>query len=91
MGVYIRYLKKIGVRAGVRMKTVSMYRGKEITSTKEKTNEVSIIPLNSLGCTNYVSAASTYRSQKRLKCAYCDCINDKDYGTCDYCGAPLRN
>ena len=28
---------------------------------------------------------------KRLKCLYCDCINNKDYGTCDYCGAPLKD
>jgi hypothetical protein len=25
----------------------------------------------------------------RLKCEYCGCIADKDYGTCDHCGAPL--
>ena len=31
-----------------------------------------------------------YQSQKRLKCAYCDCINNKDFGICDYCGAPLK-
>lgn len=33
---------------------------------------------------------SIYQSQKRLKCAYCDCINNKDFGICDYCGAPLK-
>ena len=26
----------------------------------------------------------------RVKCAYCDCVNNKDYGTCDFCGAPLK-
>lgn len=26
---------------------------------------------------------------RRLKCEYCGCIADKDYGTCDHCGAPL--
>lgn len=26
---------------------------------------------------------------RRLKCEYCSCIADKDYGTCDHCGAPL--
>ena len=23
------------------------------------------------------------------KCAYCDCLNDTEYGTCKYCGALL--
>lgn len=26
---------------------------------------------------------------KRLRCKYCDCLSEKDYGTCEYCGAPL--
>lgn len=26
---------------------------------------------------------------KRLKCEYCGCENNKDYGVCEYCGAPL--
>ncbi len=26
---------------------------------------------------------------RRLKCQYCDCISEKDYGTCEHCGAPL--
>lgn len=26
---------------------------------------------------------------RRLRCEYCGCIADKDYGTCDHCGAPL--
>ena len=26
----------------------------------------------------------------RVKCVYCDCVNNKDYGTCDFCGAPLK-
>lgn len=25
----------------------------------------------------------------RLKCQYCGCISEKDYGTCEHCGAPL--
>lgn len=25
----------------------------------------------------------------RKKCVYCDCLNDTEYGTCKYCGAPL--
>ena len=33
-----------------------------------------------------------YRSDvpARVKCVYCDCVNNKDYGTCDFCGAPLK-
>ena len=27
--------------------------------------------------------------QKRLVCEYCGCISDKDYGTCEHCGAVL--
>ena len=26
----------------------------------------------------------------RVKCVYCDCVNNKDYGTCEFCGAPLK-
>lgn len=26
---------------------------------------------------------------RRLKCSYCGCISERDYGTCDHCGAPL--
>lgn len=27
---------------------------------------------------------------KRLYCEYCGCIAEKDYGTCEHCGAPLK-
>ena len=26
---------------------------------------------------------------KRIRCAYCGCLAEKDYGTCAHCGAPL--
>ena len=26
---------------------------------------------------------------RRLKCQYCGCISEKDYSTCEHCGAPL--
>lgn len=26
-----------------------------------------------------------------IKCKYCKVINNKSYGTCSYCGAPLEN
>lgn len=26
----------------------------------------------------------------RTTCRHCDVVNDKDYGTCNYCGAPLH-
>ena len=25
----------------------------------------------------------------RLKCEYCGCVSSKDFGTCEFCGAPL--
>lgn len=31
----------------------------------------------------------TYNTKVRKKCVYCDCLNDTEYGTCKYCGAPL--
>lgn len=27
---------------------------------------------------------------KRLYCEYCGCISDKEHGTCEHCGAPLK-
>lgn len=27
--------------------------------------------------------------KKRLRCGYCGCISEKDYGNCTHCGAPL--
>ena len=26
---------------------------------------------------------------RRLRCEYCGCLAEKDYGNCDHCGAPL--
>ena len=26
---------------------------------------------------------------KRIRCEYCDCLSEKDYGTCEHCGAAL--
>lgn len=37
--------------------------------------------------------ASVYRlmdtKPRRLRCEYCGCLSEKDYGTCEHCGAPL--
>lgn len=30
------------------------------------------------------------RPNKRLYCEYCGCISEKDHGTCEHCGAPLK-
>ena len=27
--------------------------------------------------------------RRRLRCEYCGCLSEKDYGTCEHCGAPL--
>ena len=37
---------------------------------------------------NWISEPS--RPQKRLYCEYCGCISEKEHGTCDHCGAPLK-
>lgn len=26
---------------------------------------------------------------KRIRCQYCGCLSEKDYGTCEHCGAAL--
>lgn len=42
--------------------------------------------INNIVCDKSIT---TERSA-RVKCVYCDCVNNKDYGTCDFCGAPLK-
>lgn len=34
--------------------------------------------------------AEPFRPNKRLYCEYCGCISEKEHGTCDHCGAPLK-
>lgn len=34
--------------------------------------------------------AESLRPNKRLYCEYCGCIAEKDHGTCEHCGAPLK-
>lgn len=34
--------------------------------------------------------AEILRPNKRLYCEYCGCIAEKDHGTCEHCGAPLK-
>ena len=36
---------------------------------------------------SWVSEAPRY---KRLYCEYCGCISGKEHGTCEHCGAPLK-
>lgn len=33
---------------------------------------------------------AAYRPNRRLHCEYCGCISDKEHGTCEHCGAPLK-
>lgn len=35
------------------------------------------------------SSGSYQEHRRRLKCVYCDCISNKESGTCEHCGAPL--
>lgn len=39
---------------------------------------------------NGIWRAETLRHNKRLYCEYCGCISDKEHGTCEHCGAPLK-
>ena len=39
---------------------------------------------------NGISWAEPFRQNKRLYCEYCGCISDKEHGTCEHCGAPLK-
>ena len=36
-----------------------------------------------------ISGSYGANTKVRKKCVYCDCVNDTEYGTCKYCGAPL--
>lgn len=31
-----------------------------------------------------------HSNRRRLVCEYCGCISDKEHGTCEHCGAPLK-
>lgn len=44
-----------------------------------------------LPCNGAITINGTYgtNTKVRKKCVYCDCLNDTEYGTCKYCGAPL--
>ena len=37
-----------------------------------------------------ISWESATAYKKRLHCEYCGCISDKEHGTCEHCGAPLK-
>lgn len=34
--------------------------------------------------------ASEMPTRRRLRCEYCGCISGKEHGTCEHCGAPLK-
>ncbi len=36
-----------------------------------------------------VTADLELPAEHRKRCAYCGVLSEKDYGTCDHCGAPL--
>lgn len=39
---------------------------------------------------NSSKIVESYRPNRRLYCEYCGCISDKEHGTCEHCGAPLK-
>ena len=43
--------------------------------------------LNTVDAYSWISATPRY---KRLHCEYCGCISEKEHGTCEHCGAPLK-
>ena len=82
------------------METILTYHGKEVTKDEIERiknaqltlGSVSSAAVTTIPLTNFntIWSIEAHSSQKRLKCVFCDCINNKNYGTCDYCGAPLR-
>lgn len=38
---------------------------------------------------SYISSVWEAAKPKRIRCEYCGCLSDKDYGTCEHCGAAL--
>ena len=39
---------------------------------------------------NAITWEDTRVYKKRLYCEYCGCISEKEHGTCEHCGAPLK-
>lgn len=39
---------------------------------------------------NSSKIVESYRPNRRLHCEYCGCISEKEHGTCEHCGAPLK-
>ena len=74
---------------GVTTKIVNVSAKDVLTSWA--TNSSVTIPVNHL-YTGVITTTGTYSvpQVRRIKCKYCDCMNDKDYGKCNYCGAPLK-
>ena len=57
-----------------------------ITSSNYVLSSGQYLPCNGAITINGAYGANT---KVRKKCVYCDCLNDTEYGTCKYCGAPL--
>lgn len=48
------------------------------------------IPISDWNTSVTIGTSNLYESRpRRLKCEYCGCISSKEFGTCEYCGAPL--
>ena len=60
---------------------------------KEFTNECTIGLNGTLSCIADNSVRLSVIepiNKKRLYCEYCGCISEKEHGTCEHCGAPLK-
>lgn len=38
---------------------------------------------------SYIPSEWEAAKPKRIRCEYCGCLSEKDYGTCEHCGAAL--
>ena len=45
--------------------------------------------INWFDADNAITTAWEAAKPKRIRCEYCGCLSDKDYGTCEHCGAAL--
>ena len=36
-----------------------------------------------------IETLESEETEKRKRCEYCGCLSEKEYGTCEHCGAPL--
>lgn len=63
--------------------------GSNVVSARICDNEITDTSRIEIECEKHAPVADR-KGRRRLKCEYCGCIANKDYGTCEHCGAVLR-